>query len=143
MMYKCFRVEGTKIVHHTGMPYTNKTLPPPGCLVEPRRCDGIQGSHGRLPCTIEDPRPLLAFRKTQAGKSDASVGEEGEGETEAASMGSDGVMVEGEGAGGALGGGGGVGGVEELGRERCLDAKGNLVAEDVYEVLWRVMFGEI
>lgn len=80
----------------------------------PLRCDAIKGSHGRLPDGDDDPRPLVMFKRRLA---------EAEGGKEA--------------------GFAGVQGVKELGREECIREEGSIVAEDVYEVLWRVLMGKI
>lgn len=103
----------------------------------PLKCDGIRGSHGRLPLGENEARPLLAFRKG----GDATVTAEAAGEEKEteANQAADGVLVEGVDVPSAAG----SGGLNELGREGCLSQNGNVVAEDVYEVLWRVLAGEI
>lgn len=83
----------------------------------PLRCDGIRGSHGRLPDGDNDPRPLVVFR-TQASLAAGDAG----GVAVNAAANRD---------------------VSELGREACVAAGRVLVAEDVYEVLWRILNGEI
>lgn len=93
----------------------------------PLRCDGIKGSHGRLPDGDGDPRPLILFRKKRvealASASSSSVSAGDASEASAVALMKD---------------------SKELGREACVeDAGGALVAEDVCEVLWRVMMGEI
>lgn len=106
----------------------------------PLQCDGIRGSHGRLPTLAGDVRPLLAFRKrAQSSAADGSDEEDTE-----VGAGSDGVLIEGiDLTASGVGGDGGSGGGNELGREGCLSDKRNVIAEDVYEVLWRVLTGEI
>lgn len=91
----------------------------------PLRCDAIRGSHGRLPEGDNDPRPVLVFRRRAGSR---TAGDEGELGT---STGDDG--------GGAVS----VGGAKDLGIEGCIKGAGNIVAEDVYEVLWRILAGEI
>lgn len=114
----------------------------------PLRCDGIRGSHGRLPEGDGDPRPLLAFRakrvsgaaeggeaKTGGAMNTAGKGSGGERQ-EDAEQGKEEVAV-----GGVVPSVGPAGG--ELGREACSDEGGVVVAEDVYEILWRILSREI
>ena len=89
----------------------------------PLRCDMIRGSHGRLPCGGKgdgdsggDPRPLILFRKTTAAA--------------AGGVGVDPLTID-------------DGKVLELGREACLEKGRVVVAEDVYEVLWRILNRDI
>lgn len=85
----------------------------------PLRCDMIRGSHGRLPCAKGDggePRPLILFRRTTAAA--------------AGGVGVDPLAVD-------------DGKVLELGREACLEEGRVVVAEDVYEVLWRILNRDI
>lgn len=91
----------------------------------PLRCDMIRGSHGRLPCGGKgdgdgdsggDPRPLILFRKTTAAA--------------AGGVGVDPLAID-------------DGKVLELGREACLEKGRVVVAEDVYEVLWRILNRDI
>ncbi|CAM9341334.1 unnamed protein product [Pylaiella littoralis] len=92
----------------------------------PLRCDMIRGSHGRLPVGDSDePRPLLLFRTTTAG----SVAAGGVGARPGA-VGVDPLAVD-------------DGKVQELGREACLEEGRVVVAEDVYEVLWRILNRDI
>lgn len=86
----------------------------------PLRCDMIRGSHGRLPCAEGDdggePRPLILFRKaTEVG---------------AGGVGVDPLAID-------------DGKVLELGRKACLEEDRVVVAEDVYEVLWRILNRDI
>ncbi|CAM9168125.1 unnamed protein product [Scytosiphon promiscuus] len=90
----------------------------------PLRCDMVRGSHGRLPKDAgggadgdDDPRPLLMFR------SSGTAGRPG-------SVGVDPLAID-------------DGKVQELGRHACLEQGGIVVAEDVYEVLWRILNGDI
>ncbi len=98
----------------------------------PLRCDMIRGSHGRLPGGAggaggatgdgdggDEPRPLLLFRPTTAAT--AAV---------AGAVGVDPLAVD-------------DGKVLELGREACLEEGRIVVAEDVYEVLWRILNRDI
>eukprot|EP00752_Nemacystus_decipiens_P013457 g11919.t1 len=92
----------------------------------PLRCDMIRGSHGRLPYgkgegsggggSGGDPRPLILFRRTTA--------------TAAGGVGVDPLAID-------------DGKVSELGREACLEEGRVVVAEDVYEVLWRILNRDI
>lgn len=99
----------------------------------PLRCDMVRGSHGRLPGSrgdlgggdSDEPRPLLLFRTTTAG----SVAAEGVG-TNPGAVGVDPLAVD-------------DGKVLELGREACLEKGRVVVAEDVYEVLWRILNRDI
>lgn len=92
----------------------------------PLRCDAIKGSHGRLPCSDDDPRPLLMFR-TRLGdnQEDASMQDSKINSTDMVSKFA------------------GVGGGSVLGREACIRRDGRIIAEDVYEVLWRILSGQI
>lgn len=91
----------------------------------PLRCDMIRGSHGRLPGTKnagggadgDDPRPLLMFRSSSTAGRPGAVGV-------------DPLAID-------------DGKVEELGRQACLAKGGLVVAEDVYEVLWRILNRDI
>lgn len=85
----------------------------------PLRCDGIRGSHGRLPEGDNAPRPLIAFRKKMSPVVPA--------------LGATGVAMS------ARGEKDGV----ALGREGCLEEGRMVVAEDIYEILWRVLNGDI
>lgn len=97
----------------------------------PLRCDGIRGSHGRLPDGDGDPRPLIIFRAKQVSTSaGAGVMETVPEESEEVRQGGSGV-VPGVGAGG------------ELGKDACAGKSGVVVAEDVFEILWRVLSREI
>eukprot|EP00903_Cladosiphon_okamuranus_P017473 g16094.t1 len=90
----------------------------------PLRCGMIRGSHGRLPRgergdgagDDEDPRPLILFRRTPAAA--------------ASGIGVDPLAID-------------DGKVLELGREACLEEGRVVVAEDVYEVLWRILNRDI
>ncbi|CAB1109106.1 unnamed protein product [Ectocarpus sp. CCAP 1310/34] len=88
----------------------------------PLRCDKIRGSHGRLPGGAEDrddePRPIIMFKTNGAG-----VGRAG-------AVGVDPLAID-------------DGQVLELGREACLEKGRVVVAEDVYEVLWRILNRDI
>lgn len=97
----------------------------------PLRCDGIRGSHGRLPEGDHDPRPLITFRAKSTPATAADAVDVPTGEN-AATEGGEHVA-------------GGVAGdrIESLGLEACLAKGCNVVAEDVYEILWRILNGEI
>lgn len=93
----------------------------------PLRCDMIRGSHGRLPGSNkpgggadgvdDDPRPVLMFRSSSTAGRPGAVGV-------------DPLAID-------------DGMVQELGRQACLEKGSVVVAEDVYEVLWRILNGDI
>lgn len=82
----------------------------------PLRCDTIRGSHGRLPQGDDDPRPILLFRKRASPPATVAA---------------------------AVGGTSGAKDAIQFGRDACLEAGRVVIAEDVYEVLWRIVNGEI
>ena len=135
----------------------------------PLRCDMVRGSHGRLPEQDDDPRPLLLFREKKASLRAAAAGVEEVDEdyalaaraaaaaaraaakaaaAAAARAASKAASAAKEKAAAAAAAAGSTGAGEgerttELGREACVDKGRLVVAEDVYEVLWRILNGEI
>lgn len=98
----------------------------------PLRCDAIRGSHGALPHASDDPRPLIAFKARVRGSSAAACEPVPAGGTPL------GPSVS---AASALGESRAE--VEPLGPDGCILIGDIVVAEDVYEILWRILKGEI